>query len=392
MVNGLCGSGSARLVAIVVAAASALLFLSACERRAEQGPRPALRVVTTTAHIADAVRNVAGERLDQAISVRSIMGEGVDPHTFKLTQSDTAMLTNADMIFFNGLHLEGTMAKMVDQLQQSSIAAPASPEAKALVGRRLTLLSDALPPERVLRPEGAMGQPDPHFWMDIELWSAGVERIAADLGQTDGLGLRAYADNAKAYNERLKRLDDYARTVLGSIPPTQRTLVTSHDAFNYLGHRYGLRVLGIQGLSTESEAGVKDIQRLVDVIVADKVPAVFVETSVSDKAMRALIEGVRAKGGTIKEGGALFSDAQGKPGTYEGTYIGMMDHNVTTIARALGGTAPEGGFKAIEEARAKAAKGAQGEASAPSAGSSSPANPATPAPPAAPATPARGTP
>jgi manganese/zinc/iron transport system substrate-binding protein len=154
-----------------------------------------------------------------------------------------------------------------------------------------------------------------------------------------------YRERAAAYTTRLEALDAYARQVLGSIPEGQRVLVTAHDAFNYMARAYGLEVRGVQGISTESEAGVKDIEDLVGFLVERRIPAVFVETSVSDKNVRALVEGARARGHQVVVGGQLFSDAMGTAGTYEGTYIGMIDHNVTTITRALGGEAPEHGFQ-----------------------------------------------
>jgi manganese/zinc/iron transport system substrate-binding protein len=188
------------------------------------------------------------------------------------------------------------------------------------------------------------GHYDPHVWMDVSAWMKAVEVVARSLGEFDPAHAADYTANAEALNKRLAELDAYARKVIGSIPREQRILVTAHDAFNYFGRKYGIEVRGIQGISTESEAGLQDINRLVDLIVAKKLPAVFVETSVSDKNVRSLVEGAASKGWTVRIGGSLFSDAMGAPGTYEGTYIGMIDHNVTTIARALGGEAPARGM------------------------------------------------
>jgi manganese/zinc/iron transport system substrate-binding protein len=185
---------------------------------------------------------------------------------------------------------------------------------------------------------------DPHVWMDVQGWMRAVAVVTAALSEFDPGGAPFYKANAAAYTAELKRLDDYARRVTGSIPADQRVLVTAHDAFNYLGRAYGIDVRGIQGLSTESEAGVQDIENLISFLVERKIPAVFVETSVADKNVRALVEGARARGHMVAIGGVLFSDAMGLAGTYEGTYIGMIDHNVTTIAIALGGKAPAGGM------------------------------------------------
>ncbi|MGE9295389.1 MAG: metal ABC transporter solute-binding protein, Zn/Mn family [Puniceicoccales bacterium] len=184
---------------------------------------------------------------------------------------------------------------------------------------------------------------DPHVWMDVQGWIMATSVIADALAEFDPKNAEYYASNANRYIAELEALDAYAKKVIGSIPENQRYLVTAHDAFNYLGRAYGIEVMGIQGLSTESEAGVRDLERLVNFLVENKIPAGFVETSVSDKNVRALIEGAQAKGHQLKIGGELFSDAMGPAGTYEGTYIGMIDHNATTIARALGGDAPESG-------------------------------------------------
>jgi manganese/zinc/iron transport system substrate-binding protein len=185
---------------------------------------------------------------------------------------------------------------------------------------------------------------DPHVWMDVTGWMSAVQTVAEALSRFDAPNAATYRANAERYSAQLRELDAYARRVLASIPKEQRVLVTAHDAFHYLGRAYGIEVRGIQGLSTESEAGVKDIEDLVNFLAERRIPAVFVETSVADKNVRALVEGTRARGHAVRIGGSLFSDAMGATGTYEGTYIGMIDHNVTTIARALGGDAPEGGM------------------------------------------------
>jgi len=185
---------------------------------------------------------------------------------------------------------------------------------------------------------------DPHVWMDVRGWIQATKVVEKALAEFDPKNAAYYQKNAQTFIAELEKLDAYAKEVISSIPVTQRWLVTAHDAFNYMGRAYGLEVRGIQGLSTESEAGVRDIEILVDFLVKNKIPAVFVETSVSDKNVRALIEGAKARGHTLVIGGELFSDAMGAPGTYEGTYIGMIDHNATTIARALGGQAPAKGM------------------------------------------------
>ena len=180
--------------------------------------------------------------------------------------------------------------------------------------------------------------------MDVKGWMRAVEVVAEGLAEFDPANAPTYRENASAYRARLEALDAYATEVISSIPESQRVLVTAHDAFNYLGRSYGIEVRGIQGISTESEAGVRDVEDLVRFLVQREIPAVFVETSVSDKNVRAIVEGARNQGHEVVIGGTLYSDAMGPGGTYEGTYIGMIDHNVTTIARALGGEAPEKGL------------------------------------------------
>ena len=185
---------------------------------------------------------------------------------------------------------------------------------------------------------------DPHIWMDVRGWIEATEVVAKALAGHDPEGASTYATNAAAYTAELEKLDAYAKQVIASIPAEKRVLVTAHDAFHYMARAYGIEVRGIQGISTESEAGVRDIEKLVTFLAERRIPAIFVETSVSDKNVRALAEGAAAKGHEVVIGGELFSDAMGAAGTYEGTYIGMIDHNATTIARALGGDAPEKGL------------------------------------------------
>ncbi|MEI6890648.1 MAG: zinc ABC transporter substrate-binding protein [Pontiella sp.] len=285
------------------------------------------KVAATVGMIADIVREVAGDRAD----VQGIIGEGVDPHLYKPTRNDVVALSRADVIFYNGLMLEGKMGDVLIRMARKGKLVYAVTE--EILDQGDYVLTDATE------------HYDPHVWMDVQGWIRAVDVVAKGLSNFDPSQQAVYATNAAAYKARLEELDAYARKVLGSIPETQRVLVTAHDAFNYLGRAYGLEVRGIQGLSTESEAGVRDIEQLITFLTERNIPAVFVETSVADKNVRALVEGARAKGHRIKIGGELFSDAMGAAGTYEGSYIGMIDHNVTIIARALGGNAPEGGMQ-----------------------------------------------
>ncbi|MHC4948778.1 MAG: metal ABC transporter solute-binding protein, Zn/Mn family [Planctomycetota bacterium] len=211
-------------------------------------------------------------------------------------------------------------------------------------GKPVYAVTELVDEAYLLEPEALAGHFDPHLWMDVGGWTKAVEAVARALADHDPDRAADYERNAAACIDELRGLDEYARRVIGSIPARSRLLVTAHDAFNYFGRAYGIEVRGIQGISTESEAGLEDINRLVDLLVERDVRAVFVETSVADRNVRALIEGARARGHDVTIGGSLFSDAMGAPGTYEGTYAGMIDHNVTVIARALGGDAPARGL------------------------------------------------
>ena len=277
----------------------------------------------TVGMVADIVRIVAGDKA----KVTGIIGAGVDPHTYSPTRSDVAVLLKSHVLFYSGLLLEGQMVDIF---------------AKVARKRPVFAVTDGLDKDYLIG--GGESHADPHVWMDVQGWMKAVEKAARSLGEFDPANKDFYRKNADDYLETLKKLDAYAKKSIATIPEGQRVLVTAHDAFNYMGRAYGMEVMGIQGISTESEAGLKDINRLVDQLVDRNIPAVFVETSVSDKNVKALIEGAAARGHKVKLGGNLFSDAMGPAGTYEGTYVGMIDHNVTTITRALGGDAPEKGM------------------------------------------------
>ena len=312
-----------------LAALAGLPLLASCSRAeppggASGGALPT--VVCTTGMIADLASRIAADRCE----VVALMGAGIDPHLYAPTRSDVAALMGADLVLYNGLLLEG---KLTDTLVRAATA-----------GRPVVAVCDGIDPAVLLEPEGFEGHTDPHVWMDPTLWALGAGVIRDRLIALDPEGRAAYEANAAALLAELAALDAYARGVLASVPERSRVLVTAHDAFNYLGRRYGYEVVGIQGISTDSEAGVRDIQRLVDLIVERGIKAVFVESTVSARNISALVDGAAARGHTVTIGGELFSDAMGPAGTYEGTYPGMIDHNVTTIARALDGQAPQRGM------------------------------------------------
>lgn len=281
-----------------------------------------LQVVATTGMVADITRNVAKDHVE----VQALMGEGVDPHLYKPTAADAKHILAADCIVYSGLMLEGRMADTFFKA--------------ARMGKPVYPVTELLDESFLLEPPEFEGHWDPHVWMDVDAWSQAVDAIATALCEQDPHHCKAYQMNALAYKEKLVDLNEYAKKSIASIPKVKRVLVTAHDAFNYFGRAYGIEVIGIQGLSTESEAGIDDVNRLVDMLVERGITAVFVESSVSDRNVKALIEGAASRGHEVNIGGELFSDAMGEAGTYEGTYIGMIDHNITTLTRALGGEAP----------------------------------------------------
>ncbi len=307
-----------------LAAVAAIAAVGCSKEEAKSGgPYTA---AATVGMIADIVRNVAGEKA----KVEGIIGEGVDPHLYKPTRTDVVTLNAADIVFYNGLMLEGKMSDVLIRV--------------ARTGKPVFAVTEEILDQGDYVMTDVQEHYDPHVWMDVAGWQRAVRVVEEALSEFDPENAGYYQENAKNYLAELEKLDAYAREVMGSIPEKQRVLVTAHDAFNYMGRAYGLQVRGIQGISTESEAGVRDIEDLVTFLVENEIPSVFVETSVADKNVRALVEGAQARGHDVVIGGSLFSDAMGQTGTYEGTYIGMIDHNVTTIARALGGEAPEKGL------------------------------------------------
>ncbi|MEZ5324983.1 MAG: zinc ABC transporter substrate-binding protein [Verrucomicrobiales bacterium] len=317
---------SAAIGAVFVVTLSGLL-LSGCQKPAEnRASTGTYSVVATIGMIADIVRNVAGERAN----VLGMIGEGVDPHLYKPNTSDVKALQAADVIFYNGLMLEGKMADVLVRV--------------ARTGKPVHAVTDAIVDQGNYVLTNKDEHYDPHVWMDVQGWIRATQVVADALAEYDAAQADHYQQNAESYIAKLEKLDAYAKETVNSIPESKRVLVTAHDAFNYMARAYGLSVRAIQGLSTESEAGVKDIENLVAFLVEHDIPAVFVESSVSDKNVRALVEGAKARGHEVTVGGELYSDAMGGSGTYEGTYIGMIDHNMTTIARALGGKAPEKGM------------------------------------------------
>lgn len=304
-----------------------LALLPACREASTQTPSTPdraqpLRVVATTAMIADPAREIAGPHA----TVTALMGEGVDPHLFKPARADMATLLAADLVLANGHYLEGRMNDAFDRV--------------AARGTPVVRVAETVAPDLLIEDPEYPGQADPHLWMDPIAWLEVTNAITDALIEADPQNTDTYRANAATYQTKLRRLHAHAELAIATIPDSQRVLVTAHDAFNYFARRYHIEVHAIQGLSTESEAGVRDIENLVALLVDRRIPAVFTESSVSDRNIRALIAGAKARGHTVALGGSLYSDAMGPADTRQGTYLGMIEHNINTIVLALGGTIP----------------------------------------------------
>ncbi len=277
-----------------------------------------LNIVATTGMIADMVSEIGGDN----VTVKGLMGPGVDPHLYKASAGDVALLSKADVIFYNGLHLEGKMAEIFEQMNKRGISTVA--------------VTDGVDRDDLLAPPEFKGNYDPHIWFDVDLWSDTVGIAKGKLIEMDPQNTEDYNKNAEDYLEELTQLNEYVLQRANSLPKDKRVLITAHDAFNYFGRGYGFEVKGLQGISTESEAGTADVQGLAAMIVERRIPAIFVESSVPPRYIEAVQAAVKSKGFDVKVGGELFSDAMGNPGTPEGNYIGMVRHNINTIVNALG--------------------------------------------------------
>lgn len=286
------------------------------------------QIATTVGMVTDIVERVAGDR---AI-VTGIVSSGTDPHLFLPSRADVAAIMGADMVFYSGLKLEGRMIDLFDRA--------------AATGKPVHAVTELIDRSFLLEPPEFAGHPDPHVWMDPSAWAKAVESVRDRLIVYDPDGKDEYAENANRLLVDLTSLGQYCEAVLATVPEDRRVLITAHDAFNYFGRRFDFEVVGIQGISTASEAGVRDIERIVTLLVDRKIPSVFVESTVAERNVRALVDGARAQGQPVTIGGSLYSDAMGAGGTWEGTYVGMIDHNVTIITQALGGAAPAGGLRA----------------------------------------------
>ena len=306
----------------LASALAAVALLAACgpiePPRARVLDGQTIRVVATIGMITDAVERVGGRRVE----VEGLMGPGIDPHVYKASEGDLRRLERSDVIFYGGLHLEAKMADVLERIRE----------------RRATrAVTDPIPRSRLLTPAQFQGQYDPHVWFDVRLWRHAVEQIRDTLSELDPGSARLYRANADAYLAELLELDEYVRGQARLVPESRRVIITAHDAFNYFGRAYGFEVRGLQGISTAAEAGAGDVQGLARFIAERRIPAIFVESSVSPRTIQAVREAVRARGFEVEIGGSLYSDAMGDAGTPAGTYVGMVRHNVDTIVKGLRG-------------------------------------------------------
>lgn len=304
------------VLVVALAAVFAGVTLSAPSETIEAGDR--LVVVATTGQVADLARNVGGD----LVEVRGLMGPGVDPHLYTPAEGDVLELLAADLILYNGLRLEGQFGEVFEEMADE---------------KTIVAVSRDLPHEMLLVHPQYPDEADPHIWFSPEIWMRATDTVAAAMADADPDNAETYLANAQAYKAKIAATDALARVMLETIPADKRVLVTAHDAFGYFGAHYGFEVVGIQGISTETEAGVSDLQRVADLIATRGIPAIFVESSVSPATIEAVEAAVLDRGGRVTIGGQLYSDALGAEGTPEGTYLGMLEYNVRTITAALGG-------------------------------------------------------
>jgi manganese/zinc/iron transport system substrate-binding protein len=309
-----------RTTSIVALAGMLIMLITGCG----DGPRHddgLVHVVCSTGIVADMVTRVGGER----VHVTALMGPGLDPHQYKASAGDVELLNGADLIAFNGLHLEAKLGEVFKHLARR---------------RPVMALADSLPAGRLLSPPGYEQAHDPHVWFDTALWAGTAAPVAAMLAELDPDHAAAYRARAAAYRDELVALDGEVRARLAAIPRERRVLITAHDAFNYFGRAYDLEVRGLQGISTLTEAGTGDMQSLAAFIADRRLPAIFVENSVPPRAIEAVRKAVQARGWDVALGGELYSDSLGDQGGPAGDYVGMVRHNLDTIATALGGEVP----------------------------------------------------
>ncbi len=291
-----------------------LMLLSiSCKKGSEDNGK--ILVVCTTGMIGDAVQNIAGN----TVKIVTLMGSGVDPHLYKAKASDLDLLSNAKVIFYNGLHLEAKLAEILEKFGKK--------------GKKTIAVAEVIEKSKLIKTEENLY--DPHVWMAPVLWIEAIKKIKETLIEINPTAKEIYAENYTTYSNTLKKLHKKTLEDIKSIPEKQRVLISAHDAFNYFGKIYGIKVKAIQGISTASEASAGQIVKLAEYIAENKIPAIFLETSVPERTINALKNAIENRGFKVKIGGELYSDAMGTKGTETGTYIGMIKHNVKTIVNGL---------------------------------------------------------
>lgn len=308
---------------IFFAIVSLSMLIAACQTQNSAADAPPaerkLNIVTTTGMIADIAKNVGGDN----VQVTALMGAGVDPHLYKASEGDVRRLQEADLIFYSGLHLEAQMGTVLEKMNDFGI--------------KTVAVTDKIDRSALLANPQYPDQYDPHVWFDVTMWMKAAEQVKETLVETDPANGSEYEANAQAYLAQLEELHQYVLSRAQEVPAEKRIIITAHDAFNYFGRAYGFEVRGLQGISTEAQAGTADVQELARFIVEKQIPAIFVESSVPQRNVEAVQAAVQAQGFDVQIGGSLFSDAMGSEGTPEGTYIGMVRHNIDTIVSALKG-------------------------------------------------------
>lgn len=300
---------------IIVLVVFSLLLFASC-KNGSKNQVGNFNIVTTTTMITDLVKNIGKD----SVNVQGLMGSGVDPHLYKASEGDVSKLTGADVVFYSGLHLEGKLVDVFEKMGRNS---------------NTIALAETLDKNGLIGSEYFASNYDPHIWFNIEYWKQITKYLTEQLSKLDPDNAAFFEQNKKEYLKKLDVLEGEVRNTIATLPEEKRVLVTAHDAFNYFGKEYGFEVVGLQGLSTATEAGVQDVQNLAQLIIDKKVKSIFVETSVPKRTIEALQKAVQSKGYEVQIGGTLYSDALGNAGTEEGTYIGMFRYNVNTIVKAL---------------------------------------------------------
>lgn len=301
-------------ITLILSVLAVTFLMFSCQKK-EQSKE--FQVVTTTTMLTDLVKNIGGD----SIVIKGLMGAGVDPHLYKASEGDVQKLTHADAIFYNGLHLEGKMVEVFEKMNKT--------------GHSTFAISDGIAEDQLISSENFASNHDPHIWFSVENWKAAATFITQKLSELKPDSKAYFAENLRKYEAELNTLENELKETAALLPKEKRILVTAHDAFEYFGNEYDFEVLGLQGISTASEAGTKDLLDLANFIVEKDIPAVFIESSVPKQTILALQKAVENKGKKVELGGTLYSDALGNPETPEGTYIGMFKHNMETIVNAL---------------------------------------------------------